>query len=360
MLRSELAAGTNAILKAIEESGLPLAVRSILEREKESNTEQLLASFSRYMQLYQSFGSVERSIVDILGLETLHNMKFWASMLSADSARGHHEAMAVYHRLDFAQQHLPRLLALIRRETDEPLTREPEKKRDKGVNAILTAVVIEDKRRSSPLRLVNLLESIDGLYSACATIIGEKGGDLAVTSCDSGSDKSFDFLGAAEIVECVKEVILSFWNKVVYFREDKTGKRLEVIADALPILDRISELKDKGKIEPERAELLKRQVIGSITKFAAAGVTIPEIAQFTVFNPRQLMKPEPKLLVASTEDAAAPAEGDQSEEDAVDIEDPEFKKYMKQMATQFMKKKASKRRKALGKGPDHSEAQPGG
>lgn len=46
-------------------------------------------------------------------------------------------------------------------------------------------------------------------------VLGKKGDDLSVIGCDSGSDKSFDFLGAAEIVNCVKDIILSFWNKVV-------------------------------------------------------------------------------------------------------------------------------------------------
>lgn len=360
MLRSEIAAGTATVLKAIEESGLALAVRSTFEREKKShNTEELLASFSRYMQLYQSFGAVERSIIGILGLEVLHNMKFWAFILSADDPRGHGEALMVYQKVQFAQEHLPKLLALLHRDTDEPVVKKTDKKRDREPHAVLTAVVIEDKRLSSPLRLVNLLESIDGLYSACAVTMGEAGGDLAVVSCDSGSDKSFDFLGAAKVVECVKDVILSFWNKVVYFREDKTGKQLEVIANSLPILERIAELRDKGKLEPERAEILKRQVVASITKFAAAGVTIPEIAEFTVFNPRQLMMPEPKLLVASSEETHPTVEGGQSEADAIDMQDPDFRKYMQQMATHFLKEKKTrkKRTKELGD-QGESAAQP--
>lgn len=110
--------------------------------------------------------------------------------------------------------------------------------------AVLSVIVIEERQLSTPERLILTLESVDGLYRACAQILGEFETSIAVSACDSGSDKSFDFLGIASVVVCVKEVVLSFWDKVVYFREDKTGRRLELIAESLPILERVAKMRE--------------------------------------------------------------------------------------------------------------------
>ena len=165
------------------------------------------------------------------------------------------------------------------------------------------------------------------MFSGVSTCerLREKDGRLAVVACDSGSDKTFDFLGAARVLECVKEIIVILWSNVVFFRENREGRRLELIEQSLPLLERLEKMKET---DPERAELLKRQVVESAIKFREAGVTIPEIEKHTVFNPRQLMRPEPKLLISEPADGAA-ADTEQPQElteHAADLDDPEFKK----------------------------------
>lgn len=263
--------------------------------------------------------------------------------------------MKYYQAIHFAEAHLPQVVSLMARESDQisKPKKEGEKPKENGLSQ-LSITVIEELQHSSPERLVLALQSIAGLYSACAQVLDESEGDLCVVACDSGSDKSFDFLGVAKIVECVKVVILSFWDRVVYFREDKTERRLDLIAQSLPILDEIASMKKSGKLEPERAELIKRQVIDSVTKFAAAGITIPEIENFTVYNPRQLMKPSRKLLVASKEARPEADKGEEESKEArpLQIDDPEFQAYMKKMANEFLERKAPS---AKASSPEHAE-----
>ena len=59
-----------------------------------------------------------------------------------------------------------------------------------------------------------------------------------VIACDSGSDKSFDFLGVATVIECVKELILSLWNRVIYFSEYRMSERIKLVAEALPVIEK--------------------------------------------------------------------------------------------------------------------------
>ena len=118
-----------------------------------------------------------------------------------------------------------------------------------------------------------------------------------------------------------------------------------MIAKSLPILDQIAELKESGKLDPEKAELIRRQVIDSITKFARAGVTIPEIEEYTVYNPRQLMQPDRKLLLAETPSGVAQKESEAQAHPHEEIPapgDPEFHQYMEKMIRRYMSEKEGK------------------
>lgn len=65
-----------------------------------------------------------------------------------------------------------------------------------------------------------------------------------------------------------------------------------------------------GHLEPERAELLKRQVTNGATTFIQCGAIIPEIEErATSYDPRKLMAPEPKLLSAPGGSSVSEASG---------------------------------------------------
>ena len=243
---------------------------------------------------------------------------------------------------------------LLERDTDRIPRESESSKEEAGDLAQLTAIVIEEKEFSTPERLILMLEALEGLYQASAQVLKCDISSLSVLSCDSGSDKSFDFLGVAKVIQCVKEIILSFWDRVVYFREDKTEKQLDLIANSLPILKTISDMKTRREIEPESAELLKKQVIESVRKFANAGTTIPEIEKFTTFNPRQLMKPERKLLVAAAQSTQEEEPQKPSTQPPGEIDDPEFQEYMEQMSADFLRRR-NEAKKGREDPPDQTE-----
>jgi hypothetical protein len=57
----------------------------------------------------------------------------------------------------------------------------------------------------------------------------------------------------------IKGIILSLWDRIIYFREQQFFQRLEFIAKSLPIIDHIGELGKSKKLGPEEAELLRRK-----------------------------------------------------------------------------------------------------
>ena len=167
---------------------------------------------------------------------------------------------------------------------------------------ILSVILIEGRDLSRPARLVNVLESIELLFQSCAVLTETPSESVTVIACDSGSDKSFDFLGAAKVMEALKEVILSLWDRIVFYRELQIAERLELVAQSLPIMEKIGILEQEKRLGREQAELLRRDVLSGVTKFVESGATIPELEERAHFSPRLLLSPVQKLLVASRDD----------------------------------------------------------
>ena len=142
----------------------------------------------------------------------------------------------------------------------------------------------------------------------------------------------------------MKDILLSFWDKVIYFRENKTEKELELIGSSLPVIEKIAKMKEDGQLEAERAEILKRQILASITKFGTAGLTIPEIDNRSFYNPRLLLRAQQKLLVGPLHRALDAPEPDTEASREIEsaLGDPELKKAMENFAREFLGRRTRK------------------
>lgn len=233
MLRKEIIKSVQNVLSVLTATKLvDNVLLPRLTKEKPVDPIEVIAAFSVINQMSQEFGDTERKILSDLDLDALLSQKFWSSLFT-DSDKipiGRTQHHMVYGSLQFAVTHLPKLIKILERENDAVLEAVSEDAKKAGKVGSITVIVIEDNQVSTPNRLVLMLEAIEGLYDASSHIAGLEGNDLSVVSCDSGSDKSFDFLGAAQIMTIVKEIIIDFWNKLVYFREDKSERHLELLS----------------------------------------------------------------------------------------------------------------------------------
>jgi len=291
------------IAVAVTFSRLESLLGKPVDREKNPQSIiNLLEALKNYSILASRFDAPARDIARIFSLDKLEDPETWT--LAAMEGR---LPVTLRRAVDVVVEHVPRIVELFQPEA----LRHAERGDLTLGTAVLSVIVIEDKNRfSSPTRLVEVLQSVDELYEACAEIEGLPGSKLSVVSCDAGSDKAFDFLGAAKIIECVKELILSLWDRVVFFREKQLSQRIELIGNALPIMDRIGSLERDQKIGKEQAELLRRKILTGVGKFIESGAMIPEIQDRSSYNPRLLMAPEPKLLVSAPRDVVEDEKSD--------------------------------------------------
>ena len=246
-----------------------------------------------------TYGDAELAVLEILGLEPLSSPAFWAKLTEADAP----ELFELRKSIRFAVEYLPKLLRLIEQEfVQEARNQDSTTPQLLSGKSLLTVILVEDKGQfSAPERLVYALDSVSSLYAVVATLEGQSESDLAVLACDSGSDKSFDFLGLAKLMEEVRKIIISIWDRRVFHRQMHVSQCIALIADSLPVIERIHAMKQSGAIGPEQAELLKRKTIDGATRFLESGAVIPEMERESSQSPRLLMRPEPKLLTGPTE-----------------------------------------------------------
>lgn len=140
------------------------------------------------------------------------------------------------------------------------------------------------------------MQAVRDLYYVHSQINGDGDDEPIFLACDSGSDKSFDILGAAQSIASLKETIIFIWNSIVFHRHSQARAKLDVLAQSLPLLAQISDLEQTGKVAPELAEQLRRKAVSACGKFVDAGAIIPELDREAAHSPRQLMAPERKML----------------------------------------------------------------
>jgi hypothetical protein len=92
-------------------------------------------------------------------------------------------------------------------------------------------------------------------------------------------------------------LFILIFGRLISYIERRYSERLELVAKPLPIINNITNLANEGKISPEQAELLHRQIISGTTKFIDSGAVIPEIRQRSHFDPASLLEAAPRLLL---------------------------------------------------------------
>lgn len=312
--RQDIIDSTNKLAKVISESDL-INQFNLGSNAQGGGISETLESFRLYSIQANDFNEIDLEILKIFNLDQLGDVKGWDAIFEGDPTRD--ELMKTRYNLMLIVQFLPKIGKMISQES----ALLEESKASKSDMKLMSFVLPEENNQTSnPKRLIEALESVDHFHSVVISLNKYSNEDLSVASIDSGSDKSFDFLGAAKMIESIKEIILTLWDRVIFFRERKLSERLDLIAKSLPIINQINDLEQKGSLEPEKCEILRRNIFEGSKKFLNSGIILPEFSSNRSFNPRQLMATEPKLLISRKEENQNTSEIEGSEEGNMETE----------------------------------------
>lgn len=290
-------------ITSIQQDLVSAGIISMLDSAISTDTRALdyswfsLEAFKNYSILIDKYGKAENEVADILGISPLFQSEYWAEAMSIPNLE---DLYNLHTRLLLLVNELPRIALLFQQDGAESLIKDPSISHNDIENkeAITFILPEDDLTHSSPARLIGALQATSSLYEVLAELENLSGNDLILLSLDSGSDKSFDLLGLAKVMEQLRLLILDIWDRRVFHRQKTISQSLDLIANSLPILEKIDSLKKSQAIGPEEAELLKRKTLISVTQFLESGVIISEIDAELHHSPRLLMQPEIKLLAA--------------------------------------------------------------
>ena len=298
MRRIELEHAIRALQAALNESGLLEIVTKPEQRKEDRNIQDVLSAMRSYAVHESRFDATTRTLAKIMDLSELGEVEMWLGLIRGDDP----VLYMLRARLIFANEYLPKITALLKQKDLTDFLAAQTGPKDESNYGTLRVIVLEESAQfSRPERLIQVLEAVTSLHDSCSRIQGVSSDQLTVLSCDSGSDKSFDFLGIAKIVEQIKEIIIALWERVAFFKERKLQAQVEALSETLPVLSTVTDMVNSNKLSKEEAEIVRRGILNGCKKFIAAGAIIPEIEEHSVHNPRVLMAPERKLLMPPTE-----------------------------------------------------------
>lgn len=298
MQRRDLILAVRTVLVAIEST----AVLNALRPEKGREAPARLRALRDYALRAAAYAPPARALTKIFKLDLLEDPDCWMQILAGDGP-----VLAPLSRaLLVVKSELPKFIELLSQETVSeaevgagPAGAEP-------ILAPLRVTFVEEQGKFSTVqRVVDGLSACQELYDGLARLMGETSTPLVIAAIDSGSDKSFDLFGAAALMKEFRELIVSLWGLVVFHREHKLGKRLELIAASLPILERVAALEQSAKLGREEAQIIRGSLVDGAKKFVAAGMTTDELDAHASHSPRALLAPEPRLLTGPTADPAS-------------------------------------------------------
>lgn len=302
MRREVIQQGVRRIVSDLSESGIVGMLEQGLERFRERAGKERdeidwlsLPVLADFFTRSSTYGEVEIKILDILEISDLTNPSFWSPhMTRLDPSF----VFGMSQKIQFAISNLPKILSLMDREFDAGNT-----KNKKSDDVVIQTVILSDEvgALSSPQRLVELLQSFQQIYDVVSEVYGLKDSDLAIVAIDSGSEKSFDFLGIAQLMKEIRETLQSVYNMVAFHKQNITIKNLQVAGESIAVVAEINKLENSGAMSAEEANRLRHSMFAALERFAGTGAYIPEMS-VSVQSPALTMRPLPRLLTGPAED----------------------------------------------------------
>lgn len=242
----QLYTATQRVLKSLKTSGLMPALkhyRASLRGQAQGDRESVEAVLKQASDAYVSeaamYGEDETSVVNLLHLAELGKSSYWLDMTSTARSVEMRLAQSVsaYSKMMFVTSHLPGLLSLVRETSAIDGLRADEP--DTGALVLRLYDAVEPA--SSPDRISRLIDAVDMIYSACASMSGTAPDSLRLISIAGVAVRSVIFHGEVQTLNAVRKVIADL-NDAAASADLGNSHSVETIAAEMPLLDAIDKL----------------------------------------------------------------------------------------------------------------------
>jgi hypothetical protein len=310
MQRTSIMTGAKEIQAAIESSQIYKHISPAPSERAKANFAATLSALNSYSLAASKYSNAAKGIANIFGIDALENTNIWEHILAGENSI----RSKITRSLSTISIELPKVLELIQQHSVVEVEEIDEIDSSDEVSAMNLSFIEEDGQFSTVQRIIQGLSACEELYRAIQTIYSNSTTPLAIGAIDSGSDKSFTLFGSAEAIKELRLLIVDIWDRVVFHKENKMGRKLELIEKSLPIIEKIKAMEQEGKLAKEESRIAINQITDGTKMFIAAGVMTNDIVKTQKIEPRLLLAPEPRLLAAPKVDQAT---SDRIEDDSV-------------------------------------------
>lgn len=253
----QLYSATQRVVQCLKSSGLMPALKNFrgslrgqVQLDRERVEASLQEASNAYIEKSAMFSDDEVSVVNMLHLAELGQASYWLDMTSnirPVEARLA-QSVAAYSKVMFATSHLPGLLSLIRETSAVDALRSDEP--DSGTLVLRLYDAVEPA--SSPERMSRLIDAVDLIYAACASLSGTRADSLRLMSVAGVAVRSVVFHGEVQSINALRKVIANLNDAAAesHLHEDYS---VEALASDMPLLDAIDELEHLEALSTEAA-----------------------------------------------------------------------------------------------------------
>ncbi len=305
MRRKQLIDTTYKIQQAISDSELleRLHVRILAlskQGKKVPNVGDLLAALNKFSISTSKLSDAEKEVLKQLDLHYLNDPKNWPKLISTDQPDLLKSIFSNLRRLRSSLGYFQKVICIghdeLRNKTAEDET--------------ISILLLPDKNtKDTPKKIASTLESVQQLYNCFVTLEHiESPAELTIIGMDSGNEKSIELTGETIVLEKMKELLYGVWMQVLPSHNQYLSEQLKLILKSLPILERIEELSTLGRLEKEKAALVKRQLTTSLEDLIRSNTIVEEMYDHWEKDPRVAMQLTPRLTTQNVEQSATKEE----------------------------------------------------
>ncbi len=291
-------------LQAAQIRELLRAARNGQQAEGVNRTQKILLAYNVFMRHYQEFAEDEKDMMSFFGLTPLLDLAFWSALIDGEQAVSRKLMADVdvgAYNVIFV---MPKLRELLTRENDRDQLIVADGSGDEQEIKRLRLLVAEKERSlTDPHVIINVMRSLDEFYEGMSALRGGDNTGLSVGSIDSGSTKSFDFFGAAAIMDEISELLIAVWDRIKYSAEDNFRYQIEVAMMAAGFITRVKDAQGAGRINEDQGQRITRSVAKAIETLFRAGAFTEDMDQVREVRASQFLVPKTQLLEYRREEA---------------------------------------------------------
>ena len=309
MRRERIIKAVNSLREALHAAQireLLRIARTGQQADSVNRTQRILLAYNEFTRHYQQFGDEEKDLMTFFGLTPLLDIGFWSGLIDGEQAVNRKLISDVdvgAYNVIFV---MPKLRELLTRETDRgELIIADAQGTEREIKRVRVLIAEKERSLTDPQIIINVIRSMDELYSSLSALHIDAGVNLAIGSIDSGSAKSFDFFGASAIMEDINSLLINVWDRIKYATEDNFRYQIEMAMMAAGFVARIKEAQTQQMIGEEQAQRTTRIVAKSIETLFRSGAYTEDMDAPREIRASQVLTPRTQLIEYKHEERAA-------------------------------------------------------